>query len=101
MDGTVFLKPHHFQRLDQSRNIDRPFFGIRKIGLQRLIDHLFENDLDHVMHTLAFEDLVALRVNDLALTAEHIIVIEQLLARIEVESFDTFLSHRDRFRHRL
>ena len=63
------------------------------------MQHALTHGCDGLGNIIGFEQLIALRVNHLALVVGDIVVFEQLLADVEVAAFDLTLSRFERARN--
>ena len=71
----------------------------RNVSVQQLLQHAVPKTLDHRREILVLEDLVPQLVDILALVVRDVVVLEQLLADIEVMRFNLALRALDRARH--
>ena len=71
------------------------------VGLDALVDQLPNVGLDVAPGVGAGEDLVPLVVDDRPLGVHHVVVLDQVLAGVEVHAFDLLLRALDRARHPL
>ena len=71
------------------------------VGLYSLLDQLTDVGLDVAAGVGAGEDLVPLVVNDRPLGVHHVVVLDQVLAGVEVHPLDLLLRALDRTRHPL
>ena len=65
------------------------------------VDLVVEEPADRLGQVLVVEDLVALRVDRLALAVDHVVELDDALADVEVEALDPRLGALDRARHEL
>ena len=71
------------------------------VGTDDIADHAVEHALHDIMHIIVFQHIVALFIHDLTLFAQHIIILQQLLAHVKVVAFHALLRLRDRLGHHL
>ena len=69
------------------------------IGAHHRLDHVAAHLADGLRDVIAGEQLVALRVDHLALVVGDVVVLEQVLAHVEVVRLDLALGVLDRLRH--
>src|SRR5204863_8671707 len=74
---------------------------LRRVAVERAFRELADPLLDRLGLALALEDLSAHSVDDLALLVHHVVVLEQVLADLEVVRLDALLRGGDRPRHQL
>ena len=106
--GELFLLEAALRRVDLLRVLDEPIeLPLLRVELRvRVLVHLRADDvLDHahdvLAQVLAEEDLAALAVHDLALLVHDVIVLEDVLADVEVARLDLLLRVLDRVRDEL
>src|SRR5712664_3482034 len=90
------------QRLREAAEV--PVLGVRALGGVAVegADHEVLDPLGHVVGlALAVQDLAAHAVDDLALLVHHVVVLEQVLADLEVVVLDALLGGGDGARHEL
>ena len=93
------VQPHRVQRLQPGpQQLEVPVLGVA--GLGRAVDVGADDVVDHRLHlhvqVLAVEHLAALVVDDGALAVEHLVVLQDVLADLEVLLLDLGLRRADR-----
>ncbi len=87
------------QRLLQAGEIPLLFHGLgRHVGAEQLDEHGFAQVLDQIARVDGFENFVAQLVDLAALVVGHVVVLQQLLADVEVAALDLALRGLDRAR---
>ncbi len=113
LDQRVALQPIDLLGEDVVRDLDAPHVKLLDQAIQipilgkvrgrvplhhaaNLVIHHFEHALVHV---LALEHRLAIRINDLTLGGDHVVIFHDVLADIEVEPLDLRLRLLDEARH--
>ena len=89
--------PFFLERLLQAGQVPLLFHGLLgHIGAHDISQCALAQVGDGVAHSVGLEDLVALLVDHLALVVRDVVVLQQLLAHVEVVAFDLRLGVGDR-----
>ncbi len=80
-----------------------PLLGeaLDRLGRDVRVDRVVHHEADLLLEVLALQDAAALAVDDLTLAVEDLVVLQDVLARLEVLGLDLRLGRRDRARHHL
>ena len=94
--GKTWLRP-------VKRPVEIPLLGEVRLGVGHddVLDDLVDPLEDLLAEVVALEHAAALRVDDLALLVEHVVVLEHLLAHVEVHLLDALLGALDALRQHL
>jgi len=85
------------RRLRQADHVPVLGIGVRiDVEPDGLVQHLFDHPLDDVSNLPALQELLALAVDQLALVVHDVVVLEQMLADLEVVRLHPLLGRLDR-----
>ena len=105
----LFPGPGHHRHIDAQpfdhcgiQPLAVPLFGIafrRQIAIDQIVDHLVAHVAHDLFQILRLHDLAALAKDHLALVVHHIVILQQLLADVEVAAFNLGLRLFQRLVH--
>ncbi len=87
------------ERLQQRQRVPLLLALRRRVGHHQALDLLGDPVLDHLAQVLLAEDAAAVGVDHLALLVQHVVVLDDVLADVEVVGLDLRLGVLDRLRH--